>query len=168
MCRQAVESWWLRQVSEHVHGKWWPDDWETRDQCIAMTAAGCMLRAGRPIICPSFICDHYTEAYRDLWEAVFISFVSDLPWEIGQLSSGVHLEQIEEDDFPRYADKIAARVAAARRQFELAKRLLDDGADELTKHLITLRLLCESPRFLRAATRRAILAHLDVPDPVDT
>lgn len=161
VCRQAVETWWLRQVSRHVHGKWWPDDWRTRDECIAMTPTGCLLEAGRPAICRSFVCDRYTEAYGSLWEAVFYSFLSDLTWEVGQVSNRVHLEQIDEDDFPRYAERIGERVAAGRRQLELGRRLLDDDASDLEKHRITLRLLGEVPRFWRATTRRAVLARLD-------
>ena len=160
VCQQAVESWWLRQVSEHVHGKWWPDDWETWTDCIAMTASGCMLAAGRPVICRSFVCDFYTEAYGSLWEAAFVSFVSDLTWEVGQLSNRVHVEQLEEDDAPKYVDRIAERIAEGRRLFELAKRLLDEGVDEVGKHRILLELLCRMPRCFRATTRRALLSRL--------
>jgi len=161
VCRQVVECWWLRRVSEHVHGTWWPDDWETRHECIAMTESGCLLQAGRPVICRSFVCDKYTEAYGSLWEAVAFSFLADLMWEVGQLSGRVHLEQIDEDDFPKYAGKLAERLAAGRRRLDLAKRLLDDDASDLARYAIALRLLCETPRFLRATTRRAILARLD-------
>jgi hypothetical protein len=161
VCRQVVECWWLRRVSQHVHGTWWPDDWETRHECIAMTDDGCLLQAGRPVICRSFVCDKYTEAYGSLWEAVGLSFLADLMWEVGQLSGRVHLEEMDEDDFPKYAGKLADRLAAGRRQLDLAKRLLDDDASDLARHAIALRLLCETPRFLRATTRRAILARLD-------
>jgi hypothetical protein len=161
VCQQAVESWWLRQVSEHVHGKWWPRDWPARDDCIAMTDSGCMLKAGRPAICRSFVCDKYTEAYGSLWEAVALSFLADLAWEVGHLSGRASLETLDEEDAPKHADRIARRIAAGRRQLELAKRLLDDEVSELAKHRIALRLLCEVPRVLRATTRRAILARLE-------
>jgi len=161
VCEQAVESWWLREVSRHVHGRWWPDDWQAARQCVAMTETGCLLTAGRPLICRSFVCDHYVEAYGDLWEAVFFSFVADLLWEVSQLSSRVSLETLEADEAPKYAEAIARRIAVGRRQLDLAKRLLDPAVDRMEKHRITLRLLCEVPRFLRATTRRAILARLD-------
>ena len=162
VCQQAVESWWLRTVSRHVHGRWWPDDWETRNECIAMGDSGCMLAAGRPVICRSFVCDHYTEAYRDLWEAALVSFVSDLPWEIGQLSGRVQLEGLDEDDVPKYLDRIVERIATGRRLFELAKRLVEPDVDEVAKHRILLELLCHVPRCFRATTRRALLARLNV------
>ena len=160
VCRQAVESWWLREVSRHVHGKWWPDDWQSRDECIAMTDRGCMLKAGRPMICRSFVCDRYAEAYGSLWEAAFFSFVGDLFWEIGQLSSRVHLEDLDEDRAPRYAGKIAERTAEGARLLQLARRLLDDGVGEREKHRVLLELLCRVPRCFRATTRRALLARL--------
>lgn len=161
VCRQVLESFWLRRVSEHVHGRWWPDDWETRDDCIAMTPSGCLLAAGRPAICRSFVCDFYTEAYGSLWEAAFVSFVSDLTWEVGQLSHRVHIEQLEEGDLPKYADRIAERIADGRRLFERARHLLDDGIDELARHRILLELLCRMPRCFRATTRRALLTRLE-------
>ena len=161
VCRQVVESWWLREVSRHVHGAWWPDDWETRDECIAMTETGCMLKAGRPVICSSFVCDRYVEAYEGLWEAAFVSFVSDLLWNVAQLTGRVHIEQLAEDDAPRYLDRIVERVATGRRRLDEARRLLDDGTDDLTKHRVLLGLLCEMPRSFRATTRRALLARLD-------
>ncbi len=160
VCRQVVESWWLREVSRHVHGKWWPDDWQSRDECIAMTDRGCMLEAGRPAICRSFVCDKYTEAYGGLWEAAFFSFAADLTWEVGQVSHRKHLEELDEEDFPRYAAKIAERAAEGRRLLRLGKRLLDDGTEEGEKHRILLKLLCRVPRCFRATTRHALLARL--------
>ncbi|MCD6304610.1 MAG: hypothetical protein J7M21_06575 [Planctomycetes bacterium] len=165
ICRQVVESWWLRRVSEHVHGKWWPDDWQDRPECIAMTDHGCLLEAGRPAICRSFVCDAYTTAYGSLWEAAFYSFLADLMWNVGQLSGRVHVEEIEEDDFPRLAGRLAERIAAGRRLLALAERLIDEDVPELLRHRVLLRLLCESPRFWRATTRRAILARLPSPRP---
>jgi len=160
VCRQAVESWWLRRVTQHVHGQWWPDDWETREQCIAMGPGGCVLKAGRPVICGSFVCDFYTEAYGHLWEAAFVSFASDLLWDVGQLSSRVHVEELAEDDVPRYAEKLAERVAEGRRLFELSRGLLDGGLDDLGKHRVLLELLCRMPRCFRATTRRSLLERL--------
>ena len=159
--QEAVSSWWLRQVSRHVHGKWWPDDWETRQQCVALTEAGCKLTAGRPAICRSFVCEKYTEAYGDLWEAIFFSFVADLLGEVTRVSSRVDLAGLDADDVPRYAKAIAERIAAARRQLDLAKGLLEADVEPLQKHRIALKLLCSVPRFLRATTRRAILARLE-------
>ena len=164
VCRQVVESWWLREVSRHVHGTWWPDDWESRDRCIALTDRGCLLEAGRPMICRSFVCDKYTEAYGSLWEAALFSFLADLLWEVGQLSSRVHLEDLKEAAAPKYAAKIAARIAEGRRLLEWARRLGDDAVGEKEKHRILLRLLCHVPRCFRATTRRALLARLDTPD----
>jgi len=167
VCRQVVESWWLREVSRHVHGKWWPDDWQSRKECIAMTDRGCMLEAGRPAICRSFVCDRYTEAYGGLWEAAFFSFAADLPWEVGQVSHRVHVENMDEEDFPRYAARIAERVAEGRRLLQLARRLLDDGVREAEKHRVLLELLCRVPRCFRASTRRALLARLEAAGPGD-
>ena len=160
VCEQALDSWWLRQVSEHVHGKWWPDDWEGLDECVAMTAEGCLLQAGRPIICRSFVCDRYVEAYADIWEVIFYSFISDLPWEVGQLSSRVGIETLGPDNAPRYAGKILHRLAEARGLLAEAKGLLDPSAGEGDKHRIALKLLAAVPRFLRATTRRALLVRL--------
>ncbi len=164
VCRQILESWWLRTVSEHAHGHWWPDDWETRDACIAMGETGCTIRAGRPAICRSFVCDRYVEAYDGLWETVYVSALSDLPWEVAQLSSRVSLETLEPEDAPRYLDAVLARLAEGRRLLALADRLVDPGEDDVTRHRITLRLLAAMPRFLRATTRRGILAALDAAD----
>jgi hypothetical protein len=163
VCRQAVESWWLRQASQLVHGKWWPADWRTRDTCIAMTAGGCLLEAGRPTFCRSFVCDRYVEEYRDVWEVVFYSFLSDLTGQTVRLSSRADVEYLPAGEVRRHAKAIARRVADSRSLLEQAKRLIDPAVAELAKHRIALKLLASQPAFLRATTRRMLLARLGGP-----
>lgn len=157
VCAQAIECWFLLQVSRHVHGKWWPDDWQSRKDPFAMTEKGCLLKAGRPLICRSFVCDAYAAAYGSLWEAVFLSFASDLLLAAGQITHGVNVESLDEAKAPAYASRLLAKLAEARQQLDLSKRLLDPAATELDKHRVAMKLLCLAPRCFRATMRRAIL-----------
>jgi hypothetical protein len=159
-CHNAVESWFLRQVSRHVHGKWWPQDWEHSRTCIAMTDRGCLLRAGRPVLCRSFVCPDYAAAYRDVWEVLYYSFLSDLMWEVGQLSSRVHLDCLPAERAPRYAKQLAARIAEGRRLMARAAGLMAPALGEPARHRIALELLAAMPRFFRASTRQAVLDRL--------
>ncbi len=161
VCVQAVECWFLRQVSERVHGRWWPEDWQSRKDPFAMTDKGCLLKAGRPLICRSFVCDAYAAGYRDLWEAVFMGFVSDLLLQAGQITRSVTVESLDEDDAPAHASRLLANLAEARRQLDLAKRLVDPAETELDKHRVALKLICLGPRCFRATMRRAILDRID-------
>jgi len=161
VCAEAVECWFLREVSRHVHGQWWPRDWQSRKDPFALTQKGCLLKAGRPSICRSFVCDAYTQAYGSLWEAVFMSFVSDLLLMAGQITRSVSVESLDESQAPAYASRLLGKLAEARRQLDLAKRLLDPDVTELDKHRITLKLLCLGPRCFRATMRRAILDRID-------
>jgi hypothetical protein len=164
VCTQAVECWFLLQVSQHVHGKWWPQDWPSRKDPFALTAGGCLLKAGRPLICRSFVCDAYVASYGCLWEAVFMSFASDLLWHAGQITGTVNVESLDEDRAPSYAGKLRRNLADARRQLDLAMMLMDPAATELDKHRVALKLLCLAPRCFRATMRRAILDRLgDLP-----
>lgn len=160
--RQALESWWLRQVSRHVHGRWWPDDWETAEQCVALSKQGCTIEAGKPMICWSFVCDRYAEAYPDLWDAAFYSFLADLLWEVGQLSGRVHLEYLEEQQAPRYMARIEQRLGHGEQLLQQARGLLDPRLDELHRHRLLLSLLCRMPRCFRATTQRSLLSRLDL------
>jgi len=157
ICAQAIECWFLLQVSRHVHGQWWPEDWQSRKDPFALTGNGCLLKAGRPLICRSFVCDAYTAAYGNLWEAVFMGFVSDLLLVAGQITRGVTVESLDESNAPAYASRLLANLAEARGQLDLAKRLLDPAATELDKHRVALKLLCLAPHCFRATMRRAIL-----------
>ena len=159
--QQALESWWLREVSRQAHGRWWPDDWRTRQQCVALTDSGCMLTAGKPMICWSFVCDLYTEVYDDLWDAAFYSFLADLLWEVGQLTRRLHLEHATEQDALTHARTIDARVTWGRRLLDEARGLVDGSLDEIGRHQLLLSLLCRVPRFFRATTQRSIMARLD-------
>jgi len=161
VCAQAIECWFLLQVSQHVHGKWWPDDWQKRKDPFALTGNGCLLKAGRPLICRSFVCDAYVAGYGDLWEAVFMGFVSDLLLQAGQITHSINVEALDEDNAPTYASKLLAKLASARQQLDLAKRLMDPAATELDKHRVALKLLCLAPRCFRATMRRAILTRID-------
>ncbi len=158
--QQVLQSWWLTEVSRHVHGKWWPDDWETAEQCVALTGNGCMLTAGKPMICWSFVCDLYTEVYSDLFDAAFYSFLADLLWEVGQLTKKLHLEYATEQDALKHAEKITERVAWGRALLDEARGLKDGSLDEVGRHRLLLSLLCRVPRFFRATTQRALLARL--------
>jgi len=160
VCVQAVECWFLLQVSRHVHGKWWPDDWQSRKDPFALAAGGCLLKAGRPLICRSFVCDAYVASYGSLWEAVLMSFASDLLWQAGQITAGVSVESLDEGRAPAYAGKLRLKLADARRQLDLAMTLVDPAATELDKHRVALKLLCLAPRCFRATMRRAILDRL--------
>ncbi len=157
---QALESWWLREVGRQAHGRWWPDDWRTRDQCAALGDTGCTLTAGKPMICWSFVCDLYTEVYEDLWDAALYSFLADLLWEVGQLTRKLHLEYATEEQALAHADKIATRVAWGRELLEEAKHLVDGSLDEVGRHRLLLSLMCRVPRFFRATTQRALLSRL--------
>jgi len=159
--QQILQSWWLTEVSRQVHGTWWPDDWETREQCVALTDSGCMLRAGKPMICWSFVCDQYVEVYHDLWDAAFYSFLADLLWEVGQLTRRLHLEYASEQDAVKHAGKIAERVAWGQQLLDEARGLVEGELDEVHKHRLLLSLLCRVPRFFRATTQRSLLARLD-------
>jgi hypothetical protein len=161
VCRDALESWWLRQVSRHVHGTWWPDDWRTRAEPIALGETGCLLKAGRPLICRSFFCESFLTPCRDVWEVVFYSFLSDLLSDAARLTSSVSLEQLDEADAPDYAPKIAERIERARRLLAVGMGLIEPGRPETDKCRIALSLLCHVPRFLRAVPRRAILARIE-------
>jgi len=161
VCAQAIECWFLLQVSQHIHGKWWPDDWQGRKDPFALTENGCLLKAGRPTICRSFVCDAYVAGYGDLWEAVFMGFVSDLLLQAGQITHGVNVESLDEDNAPTYASRLLAKLALARQQLELAKRLLDPAVTESGKLRVALKLLCLAPRCFRATMRRAILDRID-------
>ncbi len=161
VCAQAIDCWFMLQVSQHVHGQWWPDDWQSRKDPFALTEKGCLLKAGRPLICRSFVCDAYVAGYGDLWEAVFMSFVSDLLLQTGQITHGVTVESLDEAKAPAYASKLLARLADARKQLDLAKRLMDPASTELDKHRIALKLLCLAPRCFRVTMRRAILDRID-------
>ena len=158
--QQILQSWWLREVSRQVHGKWWPDDWETRQQCVALTDSGCMLKAGKPMICWSFVCDQYVEVYHDLWDAAFYSFLADLLWEVGQLTKKLHLEYATEEQALTHVNKITARVAWGRELLEEARHLVDGTLDEVGRHKLLLSLLCRVPRFFRATTQRSLLSRL--------
>ncbi len=160
VCEQALSSDWLRTVSRSVHGKWWPDDWEDHDECHAMTETGCLLLAGRPAICRSFVCDEYTEAYASIWEVVFYSFLADLPWEVCQVTGRTNLEEVDTEKLPGYAGRVLGRLADARAMLARAERLLDEKTDEAERHRIALELLCLMPRMFRATTRNALLARL--------
>jgi len=161
VCAQAVECWFLRKVSEHVHGKWWPEDWETRSDPFALTDTGCLLKAGRPLICRSFVCDDYAAGYGDLWEAVLMSFASDLLWQAGRITGSVSVETLDESQAERYAARLRANLAEARAQLDLARRLADPAVSELDKHRTALKLLCLAPKCFRATMRRAILDRID-------
>ena len=163
VCRQSLESWWLRRVSRRVHGKWWPDDWQTRDGCVALTDAGCLLRAGRPTFCRSFACGRYVRAYRDVWEVVFYSFVSDLLRQTVQLTGRLDLEYMTAAQARPHAATIAARLAAARELLAEAKRLIDPAEAEAEKHRVALKLIVAMPAILRHTTRQAILSKLGGP-----
>jgi hypothetical protein len=167
VCVQAVECWFLLQVSRHVHGKWWPEDWQSRKDPFALSGGpwgplrgGCLLKAGRPLICRSFVCDAYVAAYGSLWEAVLMSFASDLLWQAGQITASVSVESLDEDRAPAYAGKLRRKLADARLQLDLAMTLVDPAATELDKHRVALKLLCLAPRCFRATMRRAILDRL--------
>lgn len=160
VCQQAVECWFLRRVSEHAHGKWWPDDWEDREDAFALTESGCVLKAGRPLICRSFVCDDYVAGYGDLWEAVQMCFASDLLWQAGRITGNTTVENLEESNAGKYAARLRENLADAREQLDLARRLTDPAVSELDKHRITLKLLCLAPKCFRATTRRAILDRL--------
>ena len=157
---QALESWWLREVGRQAHGRWWPDDWRNGDQCAALTETGCMLTAGKPMICWSFVCDLYTEVYEDLWDAAFYSFLADLLWEVGQLTKKLHLEYATEEQALTHVNKITARVAWGRELLEEARHLVDGTLDEVGRHKLLLSLLCRVPRFFRATTQRSLLSRL--------
>lgn len=159
--QQILESWWLTEVSRQAHGRWWPDDWRTRQQCVALTGSGCMLTAGKPMICWSFVCDLYTEVYTDLWDAAYYSFLADLLWEVGQLTRSLHLEYASEQDAETHAQKISGRVSWGRQLLDEARGLTDGTLDEVQRHRLLLSLICRVPRFFRATTRRALLARLD-------
>ena len=130
VCAQAVESWFLRKVSEHVHGKWWPDDWETRTDPFALTDTGCMLKAGRPLICRSFVCDAYVAGYGDLWEAILMGVASDLLWQAGQITRSVSVESLDEASAPKHAAALRQRLSDARTQLDLARKLVDETRPE--------------------------------------
>ena len=161
VCREVLESWWLRKVSQHVHGRWWPDDWRTAERCVALGPAGCILKAGRPALCRSFVCDRYTKAYGDVWEAVFYSFAADLLMDLGTLSSRVSIEQLDERGVRARADKIDRRVRRASELLEQATALIAPTVGEAAKGRVALKLLASVPRCLRATTQRAILERVD-------
>jgi hypothetical protein len=167
VCAQAVECWFLLQVSRHVHGKWWPDDWRSRKDPFALSAGpwgplrgGCLLKAGRPLICRSFVCDAYVASYDSLWEAVLMCFASDLLWQAGRITATVSVESLDEDRAAAYAGKLRRKLDDARKQLDLAMMLMDPAATELDKHRVALKLLCLVPRCFRATMRRAILDRL--------
>jgi hypothetical protein len=160
ICREVVESWWLRNVSEHAHGRWWPEDWETAQRCIAIGSGGCILKAGRTGLCRSFVCDKYTQAYGDVWEAVFYSFAADLLMDVGALASGKSIEAMGEKAILAKADRIAERIERAHGLLAEAMALIDPAVGQAAKGRVALKVLAAVPRCLRATTQRAILGRV--------
>ena len=160
ICREAVRSWWLRQVSRSVHGKWWPDDWQSRAEPIALTDEGCLLEAGRPLICHWYYCRRFLEPCEDIWELIVYSFVSELPNFALRPSSRVDVTALDAAGVRRRIGVIAARIDDAARLLETAKRLLGPGASAEDRHRTALELICAHPGFLRPIARRALLRKL--------
>ena len=153
----TLGSWWLREVSLHAHGQWWPEDWPTRQGCAALTPTGCVLHAGRPVCCWSWLCEPLVRQCGSVWEVVFYGFLSELPGEIARLSPSLDLLQMSQDDIAVRAEALAGRVELAHRMLAAARRLLDPAVTDIDKHRIALRLICQMPRILQPSVHQALL-----------
>lgn len=164
ICRRALQSWWLREVGVSVHGRWWPTDWRTREAPIAQTDTGCLLRAGRPILCWTFHCEQYFVPCESWWEVIGYAFLCDLPSYTVHVSSTVDLIALDEEDVIHFISPIRARVAAAEELLDLADRLLAPDTPKPQRHRIALKLIAVWPSFLLPIPRRAVLRTLDATD----
>lgn len=153
----TLRSWFLREVSRRVHGRWWPDDWETREGCVAQTQTGCLLRAGRPGPCRQWFCEPYLAPCKDVWEVVFYGFLCELPLETTRLSPSMDLVELTAEQAARHAALIAERLERSGRLFAAARRLIAREASELEKHRVALGLLCSVPAILQGPACQAIL-----------
>ncbi len=153
----TIESWWLRSVSVRAHGKWWPDDWQSRSGCVAQGPEGCVLKAGRPTYCWSWLCEPLLAECADLWEVIFHVFVSELPAELTRLTPTMDLLQLDEAGVTDNLPLIVERIEQAHRLLAEAKALIDPAAGELDKHRVGLHLLCRMPRLLHPIAREAML-----------
>ena len=153
----TIRSDWLRTVSERAHGKWWPDDWQDRAGCSAQGPEGCVLKAGRPPCCWSWLCEPLLNTCADLWEVVFYTFLSELPAELARLSPTMDLLDLDAAGVAANMPLIAERIEWAHRLLAEAKTLIDPAADESAKCRIALHLVCLMPRLLSPAARQAML-----------
>jgi hypothetical protein len=153
----TVESWWLRNVSMRAHGKWWPDDWKSRTGCAAQGPAGCLLKAGRPTCCWSWLCEPLLAECIDLWQVIFHVFVSELPAELTRLTPTLDLLQLDQAGVAENLPLITQRLEEAHRVLAEAKTLIDPAASELDKHRTALHLLCLMPHLLHPLARQAML-----------
>ena len=153
----TIESWWLRNVSMRAHGKWWPDDWRSRSGCVAQGPEGCVLKAGRPTYCWSWLCEPLLAECADLWQVIFHVFVSELPAELTRLTPTMDLLQLDEAGVAANLPLIVERLEEAHRLLAEAKTLIDPAAGELDKHRVGLHLLCRMPRLLHPLAREAML-----------
>ncbi len=154
---EILASWWLKTVSEHVHGRWWQAPGRDRYPCRALGEAGCILRAGRPVICRSYHCEALAERCGDLWELLRFACLSELTGWVGQLSSRVRLDAIEVGDAPTYLETIHERLDAADRVLSLCERLADEAQSETIRHRAALEVICENPTLLRPIVCRRVL-----------
>ncbi len=160
---EAIESWWFRTVSSHVHGRWWPNDYQETETCPAMGVDGCRLSVGRPLICSSFFCEKMIRATVDPWELVLFAFLSDLPgWtlQVGRRKNIALLESADEADGVLWT-QLASRIEQAAAMLNVAIELAQPEIDLKRKQEITLRLICCNPRFMRPMVRRRMLELLD-------
>jgi len=153
----TIQSWWLRNVSMRAHGKWWPDDWQSRTGCAAQGPAGCVLKAGRPTYCWSWLCEPLLAECADLWQVIFHVFISELPAELAQLTPTMDLLQLDEASVAANLPLITQRLEEAHRLLAEARTLIDPVAGELDKHRTALHLLCRMPRILHGLARQAML-----------
>jgi hypothetical protein len=156
----TLGSWWLRQVSVQAQGQWWPEDWATRQGCCAQTPTGCVLHAGRPVCCWSWLCEPLVRQCVDVWEVVFYGFVSELPGDVARLTPSADLLQMSEGDIVAVADRVAGRVEEAHRMLAAGRRLLDPAVAEVEKARIALRLICQMPRILQPSVHQALLENM--------
>ncbi|MFP4107156.1 MAG: hypothetical protein ACLFVU_13870 [Phycisphaerae bacterium] len=162
VCREAVESDWLRLVSEREYGEWVPADVEDRweSECMALRADGCLLAVGRPAICRGYYCPDVLDACSDIYEVIFYTFSAEIPWVVSKLTRRTDLITLERERLEQYAGRILRAVRRADQLFELSKTLLDEQAAKETKLKIALTLVCANSRFLKQGVKDRILEEL--------
>lgn len=156
----TIRSWFLREASRRVHGKWWPDDWESRGGCVALGAEGCLLRVGRPATCRSFMCAAYIEAAETVWEVISVAAVSHLIDHAQRVTRRLNLATATAKEVQACREVVAERIERAHELLAGAKRLMDPAAGDLEKHEVVLRLLVAMPAILSAGVCRALGAKL--------
>ena len=156
----TIRSWFLREASHRVHGKWWPDDWEGRGRCVALGANGCLLRVGRPTTCRSFMCAAYLAAAETVWEVIFVAAISHLIDHAQRVTRRLNLGAATAKELEACREAVAERIEQAHELLARAKRLVDPEAGDLEKHEIVLRLLAAMPAILSAGVCRALGAKL--------